>query len=66
MMDLWASQEKKCEKLFFAPLNSMKKGVGSRVGSGSGAGFGTGSGSISQRHGVRWSNHTYIAQWWAK
>jgi hypothetical protein len=40
----WLSHKKKNgEKLFFAPLKSLNKEVGSRVGSGSG--------SISQRYG---------------
>jgi|LakMenE01Jun11ns_1017448.scaffolds.fasta_scaffold8876058_1 hypothetical protein len=38
---LWASYVKKCEKYFLASLKSMKKEVGSGVGSG----------SISQRYG---------------
>ncbi len=46
MMCLWASYKKKIGKIFFAAsLKSMKKGVGSGVGSRSGAG------SINQRYG---------------
>jgi hypothetical protein len=51
-MYLWASYEKKNakkNKIFFASLKSMKKGVGPGVGSGPGSR--TGFGSISQRYG---------------
>jgi hypothetical protein len=41
MMCLWASYKKKYEEFFFVSLKSMKKGVGSGVGSG----------SVSQRYG---------------
>jgi hypothetical protein len=41
MMCLWAKYKKKYEEFFLASLKSIKKGVGSGVGSG----------SISQRYG---------------
>jgi hypothetical protein len=51
-MCLWVSNKKKYEKInFFASLKSLKKGVGSRVGSGSGAASESGSGSAPKCSG---------------
>ena len=50
IMCLWASHEGKIWGIFFASLKSLKKGVGSEVGSG----------SVSQRCGSGWVPHQNV------